>query len=172
MSDIPEKIRMVGNIRNFYKNSILVGKQQYIIIKPLNIIMLLLSVYILLFYLPEFSWLIQVFFIALSTLLILFEKPKLSFIFHLFTCLWFILLVLQDYGKVPSLFLFGQQINLDYPSLPVSIGIILILAIFGLVFDISLMENLKNTLNVNRISSIEKEKINEYFKKEKNNKNS
>lgn len=158
---------IINNIRKLYKVCILVGKQQYIIVKPLNLAMLMLSVYVLLFQLTEFGWLILVLCITLGTLLILLEKPKLSFIFHLFVCLWFVLLVLQNYGKIPPLSFLDQQLNLRYDSLPYAAGIIFLLAIFAFIFDISLMENVKNMLSCEEINKIEKEKIIEYLKKEK-----
>jgi hypothetical protein len=156
--------KLSGKAKNLYKKGILVGKQQYLIVKPLNALMLLAALYVLLFQLADTNWLLQSFFVLLSTSFIFLERPKVAIVFHSLILLWFVLWVLQSSNIVPSF----SFLNLYYDSLPGGAGILAILAIFAFLFDISLMENLRNVLKYGGISQVEREKIKEYLQEEKN----
>lgn len=138
--------KLSGKTREFYKKGILVGKQQYLIVKPLNAITLFLALYVLLFQQQTLAWLIQTCFVIMSVFFICIEKPKAALLFH-------VLILVYP---------FWQKLLLSDMA-----GIIMIITLFNLLFDISLMENLKNTLKYGGITQIEREKIKEYLEEGK-----
>jgi hypothetical protein len=137
--------RLSGRAREWYKKGILVGKQQYIIAKPLTAIMVLLALYTI-FKIHTVEWIIETLFIFISAICIFLEKPKPALLFHV--------LVL----------VYPLYVRLDIPGVS---GIIFIIGLFMILFDISLMENLKKTLRYGGITKLEREKIKEYLRKEK-----
>lgn len=155
--------KLSGKGKAVYKKGILVGKQRYIIVKPLNVIMMLLAVYSLIFHINDFYLIFLNIAIIVAAILILLEKPKVALLFHLLALLWDVVWILQSSGSLPIY----PFLNIAYESLPGITGILFILVIFAFMFDVSLMENLRTTLRHGGISKVEREKIKEYLKKEK-----
>lgn len=138
--------RLSGRARELYKKGILVGRQQYIIAKPLSAVILLLALYVLLFQQQTSVWLAQTMLVVASVFLIFLEKPKLALIFHI------LILIYPFWQKID---IYGLA------------GVIPIITLFLILFDISLMENLRSTLRYGGVSKVEREKIKEYLEVEK-----
>ncbi len=137
--------KLSGRLGRLYKKGILVGKQQYIIVKPLTLIMSLLALHTLFFKLQTSQWIIETLLVSLGTVFIFLERPKLAIIFHIL------------------LLVYPVFIKLELPGIS---GAIMIIGLFIILFDISLMEDPRKYLKYGGISEIEREKIKEYMQKE------